>query len=124
VHPPGNVERRGAVRTKIFSGWKDIAHYLGRGVRTVQRYERDCGLPVHRPSGKTQGSVVATRSELDAWVASRVLGRPRSPIATAIPQAFISLKQRIAEMHELSKGMMRLRLEIREISSETRKNLK
>ena len=24
----------------IISGWKDIANYLGKGVRTVQRYER------------------------------------------------------------------------------------
>jgi len=25
---------------QVFSGWKDIANYLGMGVRTVQRYER------------------------------------------------------------------------------------
>ena len=28
--------------------WKEIAAYLGRGVRTVQRWEREEGLPVHR----------------------------------------------------------------------------
>ena len=30
---------------EIFSGWKDIANYLGKGVRTIQRYERELGLP-------------------------------------------------------------------------------
>jgi hypothetical protein len=53
---------------QFLSGWKDIASYLGKGVRTVQRYERDLALPVRRPAGKSTGSVVATRAELDAWV--------------------------------------------------------
>ncbi len=30
----------------VLNSWKEIACYLGRGVRTVQRYERDLGLPV------------------------------------------------------------------------------
>ncbi|MGB8061617.1 MAG: hypothetical protein WCF26_06970 [Candidatus Sulfotelmatobacter sp.] len=53
---------------QFLSGWKDIANYLGKGVRTVQRYERYMGLPVRRPAGKDWGSVVATKAELDAWV--------------------------------------------------------
>jgi hypothetical protein len=44
---------------EMFSGWKDIASYLDKGVRTVQRYERELGLPVHHPAGITRGSVVA-----------------------------------------------------------------
>lgn len=54
----------------FLSGWKEIANYLGKGVRTVQRYEWELGLPVRRPAGKARGSVVATRAELDAWVAA------------------------------------------------------
>jgi hypothetical protein len=53
---------------EILSGWKDIASYLGRGVRTVQRYERGLGLPVRRPTGKSTGSVIATKAELGAWI--------------------------------------------------------
>ena len=53
---------------EILSGWKEIANYLGKGVRTVQRYERELGLPVHRPAGKPAGSVIAAKAELDAWV--------------------------------------------------------
>ena len=55
---------------EILSGWKDIANYLGKGVRTVQRYERELGLPVHRPAGKYVGSVIVTKAELDRWVAA------------------------------------------------------
>ena len=50
--------------------WKEIAHYLGRDVRTVQRWEEASGLPVYRlPSGRLKGGpVYAFRSELDAWL--------------------------------------------------------
>ena len=52
----------------ILSGWKEIANYLGKGVRTVQRYEGELRLPVRRPAGRARGSVLATKLELDAWV--------------------------------------------------------
>jgi hypothetical protein len=58
-------------RSEILSGWKDIANYLGKAVRTVQRYEYELGLPVHRPAGRLRGSVIAAKSDLDAWVVSR-----------------------------------------------------
>jgi Tol biopolymer transport system component len=51
--------------------WKEIATYLGRGVRTVQRWEREEGLPVHRLSHEKRGSVYARREELAAWWESR-----------------------------------------------------
>jgi hypothetical protein len=57
-------------KPQFLSGWKEIANYLGKGVRTVQRYERQLGLPVRRPAGKPWGSVVATKAELDAWVSA------------------------------------------------------
>lgn len=48
----------------ILNGWKEIAVYLGRGVRTVQRYELSLSLPVRRVSG----GVIAYRDELDRWL--------------------------------------------------------
>src|SRR5262249_54736323 len=54
--------------------WKEIAAYLGRDVRTVQRWERTEGLPVHRHMHARQGSVYALRRELDAWKRSRLQG--------------------------------------------------
>src|SRR5262245_30154793 len=47
--------------------WKEIAAHLGRGVRTVQRWEREEGLPVHRLAHDKRGSVYARRDELSAW---------------------------------------------------------
>ncbi len=47
--------------------WKEIAAYLRRDVRTVQRWEKTEGLPVHRLWHKRLGSVFAYKSELDAW---------------------------------------------------------
>lgn len=51
--------------------WKEIASYLGRTPRTVQRWERQEGLPVHRLLHDKLGSVYANRSELDAWWSER-----------------------------------------------------
>src|SRR6266849_8187549 len=47
--------------------WKEIAAYLKRVVRTVQRWERTHGLPVSRLKHDRLGSVYAYRAELDAW---------------------------------------------------------
>ncbi len=56
------------MENELFNGWKEIANYLGRGVRTVQRWERLNGLPVHRPAGKQRAAVFALKLELDAWL--------------------------------------------------------
>jgi Tol biopolymer transport system component len=53
--------------------WKEIATYLGRDVTTVQRWERQEGMPVHRHLHHKRGSVYALGSELDAWRQSRKL---------------------------------------------------
>lgn len=47
--------------------WKEIAAYLRRDVRTLQRWERDEGLPVHRHLHRKRGTVYAHPAELDAW---------------------------------------------------------
>lgn len=74
--------------------WKEIAAYLKRDVRTVQRWEKDEGLPVHRLQHGKQGSVYAQAPELDAWWESRRrdlekpvesrIPRTRSTIAVAV----------------------------------------
>ena len=47
---------------RIFSSWKEIAAFLGRGVRTVQRWETTLGLPIRRPNGYGSNVVVASES--------------------------------------------------------------
>jgi TolB-like protein/tetratricopeptide (TPR) repeat protein len=51
--------------------WKEIAAYLHREVRTVQRWEKSAGLPVHRVQIEKQSAVYAYKSELDAWYKAR-----------------------------------------------------
>jgi hypothetical protein len=52
------------------NSWKEIARYMGRAVRTVQRWERELKLPVHRPRRKIHSPVCAFPQELDAWLRS------------------------------------------------------
>lgn len=61
--------------------WKGIASYLSRGVRTVRRWEREEGLPVHRQLHRVLGSVYAYKSEIDLWRQSsgRRAGSPIVP---------------------------------------------
>jgi TolB-like protein len=59
--------------------WKEIAAYLRRGVRTVRRWEREEGLPVHRHVHRVLGTVYAYKSEIERW---RQTGRRRPALAT------------------------------------------
>jgi Tol biopolymer transport system component len=65
--------------------WKEIAVYLNRSVRTLHRWEKEEGLPVHRQLHKELGSVFAYKSELDAWAAARSI-RTKTQKSTSEPQ--------------------------------------
>ncbi|HEY2107104.1 MAG TPA: tetratricopeptide repeat protein [Candidatus Binataceae bacterium] len=52
---------------KRLNSWKEIAAHLQRDVRTVQRWEKTEGLPVHRKLHDKLSSVYAYQEELDAW---------------------------------------------------------
>jgi hypothetical protein len=54
---------------RVLHSWKEIAAYMGRGVRTIQRYEAHLGLPVRRPSGAPRSAVLAFSQEIDQWLA-------------------------------------------------------
>jgi hypothetical protein len=59
-------------QTEVLSSWKDIAKYAGKGVRTVQRWEHQLGLPVRRPAGRAGKSVVLVyRSDIEKWMATQ-----------------------------------------------------
>ncbi len=64
--------------------WKEIAAYLGRDVRTVQRWERTEGLPVKRHLHQAQYTVYAFRPEIDVWIKDR--RPPNEPTVVASPQ--------------------------------------
>lgn len=60
-----------ATASDHLDGWKAIAAYLRRDLRTVQRWELREGLPVHRHEHKKQATAYALRSEIDRWLAQR-----------------------------------------------------
>jgi TolB-like protein/Tfp pilus assembly protein PilF len=66
--PPSSTFPQGRL-----DSWKEIAVYLHRDVKTVQRWEKREGMPVHRHQHDRIGSVYAFSSEVDAWVQNRRL---------------------------------------------------
>jgi tetratricopeptide (TPR) repeat protein len=47
--------------------WKEIAAFLKRDVRTVQRWEKLAGLPIHRHVASRLRTAYAYRSEIEEW---------------------------------------------------------
>ncbi len=68
-------------------GWKAIAGYLGRDIRTVQRWELSERLPIHRLEHKQRASAYAFSAELDEWLAKRAPHDGNAEVAVAAPQA-------------------------------------
>ena len=88
----------------LLDSWKDIAAYLGRGVRTVQRWETNLHLPIRRPPGKPHNSIVAFKSELDR-------GLHDAHALTAPPKAAIhdsALPLRKGDVRSLFQNLSRL----------------
>ncbi|MBV9778606.1 MAG: hypothetical protein JOY62_01420 [Acidobacteriaceae bacterium] len=82
---PIPVTRRHSPGDDRLDSWKEIASYLGREVRTVQGWEKNEGLPVHRHQHGRQGSVYAFKSELDAWREERQVAS--EPVLAETPPA-------------------------------------
>lgn len=74
-----------AAGDRRLDSWKEIASYLGRGIRTVQRWEREEGLPVHRLAHAERGSVFADPAELSEWWKSRQIAPAEKPSNAAVP---------------------------------------
>ncbi len=64
----------------ILNSWKEVARYLGRGVRTVQRWEKELGLPIRRPWNRPHSAVVAIPAEINTWISdTRHVGAAQPP---------------------------------------------
>jgi hypothetical protein len=59
-----------AEKPQMLNSWKEIASFLDRGVRTVQRWERELQLPVHRIGKGKRSPVYALVPELKFWIAT------------------------------------------------------
>jgi len=75
-----------AVASDRLTSWKEVAAYLGREVRTVQRWERREGLPVRRHHHERSGTIYAFRSEIDQWLESRRRGADRLAAPAGSPE--------------------------------------
>ncbi len=64
----------GRVRNDILNGWKEIGGYVCRDIRTVERWEKQRGLPVRRVPGAGRATVYALIPELDEWLARNHAG--------------------------------------------------
>ncbi len=67
-------------RLERLDSWNAIATHLNRTVRTVQRWERTCGMPVHRDAGRSRSRVYAFAWELDEWWHQRDGNVPAAPV--------------------------------------------
>lgn len=101
----------------ILNSWKEIAAYLGRGVRTAQRWEAELHLPVRRPRNKSRSAVMALRTDLDQWIActpscEKVGSLPRDPeVAKKILES--RLQRLRAEIERAEEDLRQLRLRSR-----------
>jgi len=57
--------------SELLYSWKEIAAFLKCDVRTVQRWEKNEGLPVHRHQHCKRGTVYALKSEVQEWLRGR-----------------------------------------------------
>ena len=69
---------------EVLDSWKEIAVFLKRGIRTVQRWERDEGLPVHRHGHNKRATVIAYTAEIQKWIDSRREDRSPEPQRTSV----------------------------------------
>lgn len=97
---------------ETFTCWKEIAAYLGKGVRTVQRWENQFGLPVQRPNALSKGMVRASRKDLDEWMQREWSHRAIQTAKRAVPvelrespttKSIAKLRDLQAANHELLK---------------------
>jgi hypothetical protein len=101
--PRPNDEQRINGSDDRLESWKEIAAYLKRGVRTVQRWEQAEGLPVHRHHHGKRGTVYAFREEIDAWRENRKEDTSSEGAGSLVPAVghprggFAAVVQRISE---------------------------
>lgn len=61
------------VHSTVLRSWKDIAHFVGASIKTVQRWERTHDFPIRRVTPNKGSVVFALQEEVDQWLRSRNL---------------------------------------------------
>jgi len=111
----------GAARSSpaILNSWKEIAAYLGRGVRTVQRWERELRLPVHRIGKGKRSPVYALIPQLKFWLTTTGTDSVALPLPNirALPGLEVKKNPVIHARHELIREFQTLVRAVAEASS-------
>lgn len=84
----GKNERR-------LESWKEIAVFFDRDEKTVRRWEKDLGLPVHRLPGVSKGRVYAFAQELSEWSAKPRTSRAEGASESG-PESLVALAERVS----------------------------
>ena len=100
---------------KRLDSWKSVAAYLNRSCRTVQRWNRKYGLPIHHLAG-IKGSVFAYPPELDEWLRGRGRLVKSEPVDTLeelsqdhVPRSIDPIKYRGSPNPSLVSSLDRMR---------------
>ncbi len=98
---------------QVLSCWKEIAAYLGMGVRTVQRYEREYALPIRRPATHNKRIVLAIPAELAAWAHERqVTANSGASQKSGAPQTSARVDRIRCSRAQLAASRVRLQREV------------
>ncbi|MGD0192964.1 MAG: hypothetical protein ABSD74_19675, partial [Rhizomicrobium sp.] len=73
------------VSDRRLQSWKEIAAFFNSDERTVRRWEKDRGLPIHRVPGGAGTKVFAYTDELTQW-----LERPKAETGSALDRGAVS----------------------------------
>lgn len=92
----------------VLNSWKEISAYVGRSVRTVQRWETELGLPVRRPRAHSRSAVIAMSDEIDAWLRSAPVVRECQRVSDR-PELLRSFQERLRKHTELQIRSQELR---------------
>jgi excisionase family DNA binding protein len=88
------------IEPAVLTSWKEVASYLGKGVRTVQRWEKQDGLPIRRIAGTSK--IIVNRHELDRWLQAQPVGNggsQPSKLSTPHLQSNLADAKQLRERH-------------------------
>jgi hypothetical protein len=89
---------------RVLASWKDIANYVGKGVRTVQRWELALDFPVRRSGDLKKSAVVAFTDEVDSWFAARF----KKSVHGGSQSELLRLRERNAKLLAENKSLRRM----------------
>jgi cell division protein FtsB len=105
--------------TSVLTSWKEISDYVGKGVRTVQRWESEFGFPVRRAKPGRKSVVLAIPAEIDAWIQAQQFPDGRlDPVESERATLFRTLRELRSENRQLRSENKDLRTENLEFQRE------